>query len=311
MDIITHGLAGMLIGATAKDFPGNRRVFWLVCALAPDLDMFSGLGGRIAYYSYHRRILHGLPGIMLLILLLSFLYTRYSRGKITQGLIISGTAIFSHLFLDVATSFGTSLFYPFSSQDYMLDLVFAFDFWLAGGLIVCLVVGCFFPRGRRVAALVGMIFIASYLAICLICRHWAEKRLDSHIAAGKLAYEKSAVLPQPYSPACWAGYVATPEGTWAGRFSILSSNNPDLHFYPLPQRTRLMKIADQTESARRFLAFARFPHVKEIESQDRVAYFYTDLRFSFSGVERSNRFYGVKVEISHDGRILSEGLAHE
>jgi inner membrane protein len=311
MDIITHGLVGMVIGATAKDFPVNRKIFWLVCALAPDLDMLSGLGGSIAYYSYHRRILHGLPGAMILILLLSFLYTRYSRGKITQGLFISGTAIFSHLFLDVATSFGTSLLYPFSSQDYMLDLVFAFDLWLAGGLIVCLVAGCIFSRGRRVAALAGMIFMACYLVGCLFCRHWAMKQLDSEIAAGRLASEKAAVLPQPYSPTHWAGYVTTPEGTWAGRFSIFAPTNPDLHLFPLPHRNVLLKIADQTESARRFLAFARFPHVEEVESHDRVTFIYTDLRFSFSGVERSNRFYGVKVEISNDGRILSQGLTHE
>jgi len=311
MDIITHGISGVLLGATQRDSSYARRFFWMGCALAPDLDIFSGLGGPIVYYTFHRRLLHGLPGAVLLVLLLAALYRKAGWGSFSTGTLLAGTAIFVHLLLDISTSFGTSLLYPFSSQSFHWDLLFAFDLWLAGCMLVCIGIGALRLEWRRQAAAIGLALAGGYLLTCLYCKHQARARLTAEIDAGLLHPGSTAVIPQPFSPLSWAGFVITPEGTWAGKLSLSSDEPLKLQLFPSPGFPRLLALADHTQAAIRFLSFARFPYIRAEQDSDRVTFYYTDLRFRFSGIERSNHYFGMKVVVSNDGHILYEGLAND
>jgi membrane-bound metal-dependent hydrolase YbcI (DUF457 family) len=307
MDIITHGLTGTILGATTKEISRRRIFFWIGCAIAPDLDMLSGLGGSFAYYSYHRGILHGLPGALLLILLLAWLFPRITSGTFIQGFIFSGTAILSHLFLDLGTSFGISLFYPFSSKDYYMDLVFGFDLWLGGGLLICSALGCIYPRLRKKSAVSGLVLIIGYLCFCFLCQNRAKNMLKDKINTGRIPEGTITALPQPFSPMTWAGFISTPQGIYAGKLFLLHPGSIDLKFYAEPQKKKFLEIANQTKTAHRFLAFARFPYIKETIEKDKITFYYSDLRFSISGIERSNQYIGIKIEVGFNGDIIYEG----
>jgi inner membrane protein len=310
MDIFTHGLTGILLAENQGSKSRKVWVFWAVCAVAPDLDMLSGLAGPLAYYSYHRRILHGVAGALVLILLLSWLYRRFGLGSLRSGALIAGSAVTCHLFLDVATSFGTSLFYPFSDRDFSLDLLFMFDLWIMGIMLVPIILTFLIPSQRRTLARIAVLLVAVYIALAGYGKQQALASLEQVKGPGSLAARKGEVIPQPFSPWNWAGFVVQEDGIWAGRINLLSDQKPTFRFYA-EVNDPLLDLADQVPAVHRFFATARFPYVKRETEGNRVIFIYSDLRFSFSGLERSNRHIGVEVEIGPDGTIHYQGRPRE
>jgi len=310
MDGLTHIAAGLLTGEAVEPRPGRTttsRIFWAALSIAPDLDGLTGLGGPLWYFAYHRRIGHGLPGVALLVLAGAFFYRRLGLGTFRRGLAMAALALGGHLFLDVVTAFGTTLFYPYGTTDYALDLLFIVDLAFTTVLLVFLVLA--WRRGPRFARL-GLVAAGLYLTAAVLARHRVETVVAARIGAGDLPPGVVTVIPQPPTLLHWAAFDVTPRGTWAGLVTVFG-DRPDWTFHPVPADGANLARANDTPAARRFLAFARIPVVREVANDDgSTSFFYEDLRFSMSGHERANRYFGSRVDLGPDGTVLREGLAN-
>ena len=132
MDVISHALVGALVGQALSPAGEDARlagsVLGVVAAIAPDLDFLAELAGKRAAWRYHRAALHGLPSLLPLAALVTL-------GALASGaplpawraLGIATVAVFSHLVLDVLTSFGTVLLYPFSRRRFSTRSHFIVD----------------------------------------------------------------------------------------------------------------------------------------------------------------------------------------
>lgn len=215
MDNITHAFAGAAIAECALPpgaAPAIRRAFLvagMVAATAPDFDLLytAITEAPLGYLLHHRGHTHTLPGLVLLGgLLVAALRLwpaarqalRESRGRL---LLAIGAALLSHLLMDAANSYGTHLFYPFSSAWHYGDAVFILEPWawillgsslalnaksrlfrvLAWLLTLVPAAGLAFVGLVPPAAAAALLLAAG--AIAAATRHWPTRRR----AAGALA----------------------------------------------------------------------------------------------------------------------------
>jgi membrane-bound metal-dependent hydrolase YbcI (DUF457 family) len=156
MDTITHGIVGALAGTAffaGKDEPANfgpgarssalnsptAKAAIVACTIGsifPDIDIFAGPLARnpLAIMEWHRNITHSLvvlPVWAVLLAAMSLLLARRLRwqtppfGKLAG---IYAVGLLSHIFLDVATSFGTMAWSPLNYSRVAWDWLFIIDF---------------------------------------------------------------------------------------------------------------------------------------------------------------------------------------
>ncbi len=142
MDPITHGIAGALIGkGFFAEREGKVAVFAATLgAVFPDVDVVAVIWAdifsddRLATIKLHRGFTHSFAGLPLFALALAGL-TRWYCGRrgwrapsFWMLTLIYGVSILSHILFDAATSYGTRLWNPFSSERVAWDFVFIIDF---------------------------------------------------------------------------------------------------------------------------------------------------------------------------------------
>ena len=146
MDTITHGIAGALIGKAVfrgEDMfvsgPVNRAriVTWslMLGAIFPDSDIFRDIFSRnpLLIVTWHRSITHSLvcmPLFALALAALTWWFARWRKWDAPSFLVLTGiyaVGILSHIFLDLATSFGTMIWSPLRWTRPAWDLLFIID----------------------------------------------------------------------------------------------------------------------------------------------------------------------------------------
>jgi hypothetical protein len=310
VDTLTHGVVGVLVAHAAGETGPWRRALWAGAAMAPDLDGLAGLAGRSGYYQYHGVVLHNLLGVSLVALGIGAIFVRHGWAPWKKGVVIAAAVMASHLILDAATSLGPALWFPFTRTRTHWDLLFLVDLafsallvtfvWLSGGSGV----------RQRMWGRVGLGVLAAYLGIAATCRGVVESAVRAEQAGGHLPQGSIGVIPQPPGLGSWAAFVTTTDGTWAGRVTVGSVEPRELKLYQPPALDSQLATALATSAVQRFLAFARFPYVSRKDSPDGSSFTFEDLRFSFSGWERSNWWYGVRVDVAPNGIVRYAGFAN-
>jgi membrane-bound metal-dependent hydrolase YbcI (DUF457 family) len=155
MDTITHGIAGALMAKALfngddlfASRPMNRQriVTWstMLGAIFPDSDVFRDLLSRddLLIISWHRSVTHSLlclPVFALLLAALTRWIARTRKWDAPSFLVLTGiytAGIFSHILLDLVTSFGTMVWSPLKWSRPAWDVIFIVDFTFTGILLV-------------------------------------------------------------------------------------------------------------------------------------------------------------------------------
>ncbi|NLM16721.1 MAG: metal-dependent hydrolase [Candidatus Riflebacteria bacterium] len=141
MDIITQGLLGSAI-ATATGKPKNikkKALAGFLIGLLPDADSFAGFFGRWANLDFHRSFTHSLPGTFLLAFLTAWLAKKLFKTEdmtYKDWLSISALVLMTHPLLDLLTSYGTEVLYPFTRERLSLDSVAIVDIFYSLPLLI-------------------------------------------------------------------------------------------------------------------------------------------------------------------------------
>jgi len=126
MDVVTHSMAGLLIGSLAGAKDDRLYPALLTGALAsalPDLDAFIKLGGMDLFYKYHRVFTHTVfatPFIAAPAALPAWIW--FKKHYLFFYLIACGSFL-THLGLDLVALWPIMLFYPLSKKDYAMNLL--------------------------------------------------------------------------------------------------------------------------------------------------------------------------------------------
>jgi membrane-bound metal-dependent hydrolase YbcI (DUF457 family) len=139
MDTLTHGLAGALIAKTgfSQRIGKVATTVLVVSAVFPDSDVIVDLvGNEFLYLKYHRSLTHSFLGALFFSALLAGIFYRFGTYKKYWNLyFLSLLGILSHIFLDLPTSFGTMIFFPFSDRRVAWDMIFIIDLIFTGIIV--------------------------------------------------------------------------------------------------------------------------------------------------------------------------------
>jgi len=169
MDTITHGIAGALIGKgvfrgedlfASRGMSRGRMVTWsvMIGSVFPDSDVLRDFFShdRLLIVTWHRSITHSLVVLPLWALLLAGItrafagWRKWEAPSFTTLTGLYAAGIFSHILLDLVTSFGTMIWSPLEWSRPAWDLIFIVDFTFTAILLVPQLLGWVYAHPEKV-----------------------------------------------------------------------------------------------------------------------------------------------------------------
>ena len=156
MDTITQATLGAALGEAGwrKALGPKAIAFGALCGLIPDFDAVAALWGDWASLEYHRSLTHSVLFAPVVSPALGWIGWRWAkrRGTPRQWTKLAFWGLFTHPLLDVFTSYGTQLLYPFSKQRFALDGVSIIDPIYTFPLLIALFVALLWRKRPEVGA---------------------------------------------------------------------------------------------------------------------------------------------------------------
>ena len=255
MDTVTHGVSGALVGSAVANYtgvlPDQTLQYIVIGALAgslPDIDFLAELKGKLAAWRLHRILLHGVTTAFLLGMLFIVVATLIFDVSWQVISVITVTALCVHLILDVLTSFGTCLLYPFSRKRFSLKLNFISDPFVLGICIWGLVVDT-----RAIEALFSLCL---YFVFCVGVKRLTEIQVRKNLPSG---FEKEIIFLEPalLAPFRWLAIVKIQQGYLHSQLNFLSLS--DWCFTPHGMNPKLVSLAEKDPLLSAVLATFEFP----------------------------------------------------
>lgn len=303
MDPFTHGIIGLGIGALCGQPLSPYNAVYnaaLLGATAPDLDFVTMLRGDMTFLRNHRGTSHSLAGFLFFSAAIAgILFLDFGGNPLVYFLWALAGAL-SHGILDSLNSYGTQLWWPFSSKRCAGNLLMFFDPFL-----IILFLPVFFAyQSPQKAALLALGLTGLYLLLRLLLRLNVERWLCKKFA---LVRDKTrlAVLPALKGTTSWDFFIEAPGEIILG---TLNSFKPVIHrkqYLPKIPTTPLVLQALQTIPGKFFSQFTSFYHINFWKEKNKHIVKLIDLRFK----NKSDFFYTLTM-IFNEQLLLEEAYFH-
>ena len=314
MDPVTHGLAGALISRAGFTQKLGKRAGWILpgTAMFPDLDILYRLEGLPTYIQNHRALSHSFVGILLSGILIGAVLGRLDEERrYTAWMSACWVGLFSHQVLDLVTSYGTVVLYPFSTRRFYLDWVFVIDVFLSATLLVAwwMARRAKQDAGKRIA-FHGIVVSIGYIIFCALNHSLALHQLKVAGRISQIQYRSLAAIPQPLLPFRWSGILDT--GTHYYQIPMFSFRMPEAPFQVYNKTTGSLfeQKARESELGQLYTWFARYPVITEKAENSYHIVEFSDLRFYI----RVHTFpvrkpFVLRIKLDADGNVLESRFA--
>jgi len=210
MDPFTQGIVGGLWAQPAARRPRMRQAALAggLAGMAPDLDaLIRSSEDTLLHIEYHRHFTHALAFVPVGALIVAAALWPLLRHRAPFGLLylwcLLGYA--SHGLLDACTSYGVYLFWPFSDQRLSWNWISVIDPVFTVPLLILL--GFAVWRKSRAAAMLGLTWMVSYMALAALQQHRAERVLHDWARQNDIVIERSVTKPSFANLILWRGLV--------------------------------------------------------------------------------------------------------
>jgi inner membrane protein len=284
MDPLTHITAGALASrAVADRFPvGRVALFCILAAIVPDLDSVVGLEPE-EYLRHHRAFTHSLLGIAVLAMPLAGIGKLLLRQASFFSLYLLGYGVMLlQVYLDLATTFGTQILWPFNDRRFAYPGAFIIDPFLTLGLIALLLLSL--RKKRRVLfGTIGVAVAVVYPLVNLGIGSWMEQRLERGLAARGVEFVGLQTTTDLLTPLYWKVIKDTGDSLAIGSVPLsLEIVEPSFEAYPKPSREMVESLERQESMFRTWFWFAQYPVISSFRQgrdDNTMEIVFSDLRF--------------------------------
>ncbi|NIP37591.1 MAG: metal-dependent hydrolase [Candidatus Dadabacteria bacterium] len=282
MDTITHGLIGSLGSKTGhyQKFGKIATYSFLFGSVFPDIDIIIAVLGPDFTMRHHRGITHSVLAVPLFSVLVTYITSLIFKNreyKKIYPMVLLG--MYSHIFFDLITSYGTVAFDPVSLKRYNWNLVFILDPFITLPAVAGLVISY---KKRHLAfktSVIVFLFLCSYLLTCFFIKEHNKDRLIGYAKAHNMQVEKLGIYPRPLAPFFWLGVIETEDRFYRANISSLSSDKFVLQAYSKSDVNGFVDAIRDHRVAKLYFWFADFPVAKYLKNGDEHIVEIHDLRF--------------------------------
>lgn len=206
MDPVSQGVLGAVVAQAVLGKEAPRRVTFagLAGGLLPDADVvLEPLADPALPWELHRHFTHAfvmapVMGLLAALPLLLFPAFRRVAGRVVLAAIVGAL---THAPLDLCTSYGTKVWWPFSMENATLDLFPIIDPVFTLVLLTCMLLVAF--RRTRKPAFAAVGFLALYVTLALTQQARAREAQAQLLAARGETAVRARVIPLPASLLAW------------------------------------------------------------------------------------------------------------
>jgi len=211
VDPITHAFLGAAVAQTTAWRTGWKlALLGAAAGTLADADVFFRVWSDPALpWEVHRQLTHALAFAPVggLVALLPFLLFRFWRARFVPAAAAAILAYASHGLLDACTSYGTSLWLPFSRSRSAWDLIAIIDPVFSVFLVVGVILAA--RHARPAPAFCALLLCAAYLGLGARQHAVAMHEIARRAAERGDAIERARALPTPANLVIWRGlYVS-------------------------------------------------------------------------------------------------------
>lgn len=293
MDSLTQIVLGAAVGeAVAGKKLGNKAMLWGgVAGTIPDLDvLLNPFLGVVEELSWHRSLTHSLlfavVAAPLLALLLRRLYP-HSEARYKHWFWLFFLGFVSHSLLDCCTTWGTQLFWPFSTYGVAFYNVFVIDPFYTVPFLILLLWAATKDRKnpkRQNLNTLGLVVSSSYLVFTFAAKHTANQEFETSLQEQGIAWQDYISKPTPFNAVLWAVTVKTADGYYNGFYSLFDENKK-VDFQYFPQQDELLAPYLPHPKLKRLLEITKGYYIVEKEQEKLLIH---DLRFGqFNGWQKN------------------------
>lgn len=309
MDPLTQGLLGASFGqALYGRALGRRALVWgALVGMSPDLDIVANPVSPVAEWLWHRGPTHALVFGPVVGPAIGWLLWKRKGGRLRDWVGLCVAALVTHPLLDAFTTYGTQLFWPFSSRRVAFDAIAIVDPVYSLALAFALALGL--RRGvettlARRAAWTALALSSAYVGLGLAVNARAETLARSQLAVQGVGEARVAAYPTLFQLPQRRVVARSGDEVRVGWVSALAPR-PIAWERFLAARGPLVEAARSTEEVRVLEWFAMGEATPRLEGDGTVVEF-DDLRYGFPGRPRDG-LWGVRVRLDAAGRPLGPG----
>lgn len=212
MDPITHGVTGSMAALLFSDDDDKKRpaLIGFGAAMLADVEAFiQWPGDPLFNLEIHRQFTHSLifipVGAVVAATLFWFIFRkRYAFKTIC---LFSAAGYSTHWFLDLMTSYGTELLWPFLDTRFALNIVSVVDPIISGGLILFTSLALFKSRTRFISA--AWLWLSLFLLFGWMQNSRASSAMQQFASGQHHTIEKAVVKPTIGNQLLWrATYIS-------------------------------------------------------------------------------------------------------
>jgi inner membrane protein len=308
MDPLTQGLLGASVGGACYGRTLGRRAFaWgALVGMAPDLDVVASPLSPMAEWLWHRGPTHALVFGPVVGPAIGWLLWKRLGGRLRHWVGLCVAALFTHPLLDVFTTYGTQLLWPFSRQRFAFDAVAivdpAYSLILAAALVLGLRWGAG-TAGARHAAWMALGLSSAYVALGLAVNARVEAVARRQLAAEGVVAPRVAAYPTLLQLPLRRVVARSGGEVRVGWVSGLAKH-PIAWERFVAARGPHVEAARATPEVRLFEWFAMGEATPRLDEAAVVEF--DDLRYGLPGRPRDG-LWGVRVRLDAAGRPAGPG----
>nr|WP_297309158.1 metal-dependent hydrolase [uncultured Flavobacterium sp.] len=232
MDSISQVVLGAAVSnAVLGKKIGNRSiVYGALIGTIPDLDVWIAkfFYDPITQVQIHRGFSHSILFYLILSFLLAFLIFKIEKHKevtFKQSYLAVFLILFTHSILDVFTTWGTQLFWPFFDK-MAFKSIFVIDPLYTIPFFICLLISMRFPKQNKKRFFwnnLGIGISSMYLIVTLLLKFNVYLKVSNTLENNNVIYSSLVVKPSAMNTILWNIIVETEDAFLISDYSFFDS----------------------------------------------------------------------------------------